>query len=285
MLQEVSPECTISDGIIATILIFCFARPAHTRAANGVIFPLFSLAFGAFLGELTSATADIIATINQFALYFLIIAVCAALCTLIETSLPIVAAERQIKRVRVAYLRSLLQQDQEYYDSHKGNELAAALMENSLTMVEGMAEKTTNTIRFGLTFVAGLAVGFARSWQLTLLMFSAIPILAVVIYVMWRFTVGYESAIAKAYAKAGDAASETFANVRTVLSYGAVEAEVARYDSYLAEAAKNGESKGFWMGCSIVSRGCSNVAISLQQRYDHDAHLPPHSHTGRVLRH
>ena len=56
-------------------------------------------------------------------------------------------------------------------------------------------------------------------------------------------TVSFEARISKAYAKAGDAANETFANIRTVFAYGGAESEVARYDTHLAAAQESGEGK------------------------------------------
>ena len=70
-----------------------------------------------------------------------------------------------------------------------------------MTMIGGIADKTTNSIHYSITFVAGIAVGFSQSWQLTLVMFSAIPVLTIIMAYLKTSTVGFESKIAKAYAK------------------------------------------------------------------------------------
>jgi len=61
-----------------------------------------------------------------------------------------------------------------------------------------------------------------------------------------------ESRIAKAYARAGDAANEALANIRTVLAYGGMEAEAARYDSFLEAAQTGGQNKGWAIGAALV---------------------------------
>ena len=237
---------------LASSCSFCAAA-----AGNGVIFPCFSLLFGALLADFNSPSiaTNFTSTIDTYSLYFLLIAIGAALATFLEIALPLVAAERQIKRVREAYLHSLLRQDQEYYDSNKAGELASRLTEDTLTMTGGIGDKITSTVHYSITFLAGLAIGFARSWELTLVIFATIPLIVVVMGFLRMATVGYEAAIAKAYAKAGDAANETFSNIRTVLAYGGVEAEIERYDSHLEAAQKSGEGKGWWMGAAGKAKG------------------------------
>ena len=122
---------------IALYVIASFAA-----AGNGVIFPLFAVTFGSLLGELNNAAnTNLQASIDMYALYFLIIAIGAGVATFLEIALPLIAAERQIKRVREAFLRTLLRQDQSFYDMNKGSELAAGLTENSLTLVAGIGDR------------------------------------------------------------------------------------------------------------------------------------------------
>ena len=185
------------------------------------MFPCFSLLFGSLLAQFNAplSTSDFTNSIDQYSLWFLLIAVGAGLATFLEIALPLAAAERQIKRVREAYLKSLLRQDQTFYDTNKAGELAARLTEDTLTMVGGIGDKVTSSVHYSITFLAGLAIGFARSWQLTLVIFAVVPLIIVVMGFLRLATVGYESAVAKAYAKAGDAANEVFANIRTVVSW------------------------------------------------------------------
>ena len=126
-------------------------------------------------------------------------------------------------------------------------------------MLSGLGQPVAQAIQYTSAFVAGIVVGFVSSWQLTLLIFAAVPLceysrmvsfvlgvfimmpFVVVVVIMGflrRFMSSFETRIAKAYAKAGDAATETFSNIRTVLAYGAGEFEVSRYDAHLLAAMK-----------------------------------------------
>jgi ABC-type multidrug transport system fused ATPase/permease subunit len=91
-----------------------------------------------------------------------------------------ITAERQIRRVREAYVNALLRQEVAFYDTNKAGELASRMIEDTLTMSGGIAEKSFASIHYSITFLGGIAVGFARSWQLTLVMFGALPVIMVV---------------------------------------------------------------------------------------------------------
>ena len=162
-------------------------------------------------------------------------------------------AERQVRRVRTAYLAALLRQDIAFYDTHKGGELAARLTEDALSMIGGMGAKVTSTLHFTATFVGGLVVGFTSSWQLTLVVFAAVPFIIVIMGFLSRITVSFESRMAAAYARAGNSANETIANIRTVFAYNGAATEAERYDAHLAVAARAGEGKGWLVGAAVGS--------------------------------
>lgn len=136
-----------------------------------------------------------------------------------------------------------------------------------------LGHPVAQAIQYLSAFIAGIVVGFISSWQLTLLIFASVPLselggmglrcrncyiratpaVVVIMGFLRRFMSSLESRIAKAYAKAGDAANETFANIRTVLAYGGGENEVARYDAHLLAAMKSGEKSGWFLGAALGS--------------------------------
>jgi ATP-binding cassette subfamily B (MDR/TAP) protein 1 len=164
----------------ADMLLNTFAAVAAT--GNGFIFPGFALLFGDLLSQFNTVTStdEFVAKINRYALWFLLIAIGAGVTALLENALPMITAERQIRRVREAYVNALLRQEVAFYDTNKAGELASRMIEDTLTMSGGIAEKSFASIHYSITFLGGIAVGFARSWQLTLVMFGALPVIMVV---------------------------------------------------------------------------------------------------------
>ena len=240
--------------------LFLFATPADkamvavgvvAACLSGVIFPLFTLVFGKLLNTLGGSQAGFAETVKEYALYFLLIAIGAAITGCIETWLPMVAAENQMREVRSRYVRALLRQDAGWHDTNRTGEAASRLAEETVLWQAGIGEKLTGAIKFSITFVAGLAVGFSKSWVLTLVIFACTPVLVFIIGFLKVATAGYESDAAKAYARAGDACAEVFALIRTVAAFGGEEAEVRRYDSHLAVSERAGRGKGRMFGVAV----------------------------------
>lgn len=240
MLHTCSP-CTSS---IASACRFCICH----RLAG------FALLFGELLNAFNDLSApNFVDSIERFALWFLLISVGAGICSFLESALAIVTAERQVRRVREAYLRALLRQPVAYFDVNKGGEMAAGLVEDTITLMNGLSDKISSTFKYTVTFFGGLAVGFSRSWQLTLVMMALLPVIMIVMGFLAFYIRTFESRSAKAYAKAGDAATETFSSIRTVSAFGGEEHEIKRYDEHLEVAEKSGSSKGLWIGAAVGS--------------------------------
>lgn len=220
-----------------------------SRAAAG-----FALLFGELLNAFNDLSApNFVDSIERFALWFLLISIGAGICSFLESALAIVTAERQVRRVREAYLRALLRQPVSYFDVNKGGEMAAGLVEDTITLMNGLSDKISSTFKYTVTFFGGLAVGFSRSWQLTLVMMALLPLIMIVMGFLAYYIRTFESRSAKAYAKAGDAATETFSSIRTVSAFGGEEHEIKRYDEHLEVAEKSGSSKGLWIGAAVGS--------------------------------
>ena len=152
------------------ITLNCIALLA--AACGGIVFPLFAILFGTLLSAFNGTSFSTTLT-NQYALWFLLIAIGMGLCSLLDTTLVMWTSERQIRRVREEYMRALLRQEIAYFDVNKAGEMAARMTEDSISMSDAMATKMTMTVRYSVTFIGGIAVGFASSWQLTLVMMGA----------------------------------------------------------------------------------------------------------------
>lgn len=113
------------------------------------------------------------------------------------------------------------------------------------------SEKVPQAIQALVTFLSGLAVGFARSWALTLVVMALLPVIVVIMGFLAKSVATFESRLAAAYSRAGDAATEVFSSIRNVLAFGNVEHEVDRYDSHLEVAERNGSGKGVRMGAAV----------------------------------
>ena len=106
----------------------------------GVVFPCFTLIFGSLLNSFNSA--DFGASVSRYAQLFAIIALATFVGSALEVGLTMISAERQVMRMRKAYLHALLRQSPAWHDTHKDSgEVASRLSEDMLTIQGGMGEK------------------------------------------------------------------------------------------------------------------------------------------------
>ena len=234
-----------SHGDVALVVVACVSG-----AISGAILPLFSIVFGASLNVLNNPTADIVALINQLSLYFLLIAIGAFIFTFLEGSLIVYTTEKQLFRLRSAYVRNLLRLDAGWYDVHRASEAVTRLADSSAVMGTGM-EKLASLVRYCATLVTGLAVGFATSWKLTLVVIACAPLFAIALAVLITTAISSERRERVAYARAGSVATEVISLIRAVAAYGGEAHESSHYGKYLRMAETAGVRKGIFIGACV----------------------------------
>ena len=167
----------------------------------------------------------------------------ALVASYLETTLFMLAADNQVMRAREDYLKALLRQPTEYYDTHPAEGVAGRMAEDTIAIRAGIGEKLGQGINYLTAAVVGLGVGFYFSWEMTLLMFALIPFaIAGGALIEWSGD-GLEKKMAEAYAFAGQAATEAIASVRTVTAFGRERTKLKRYSERLQAAEDAGITK------------------------------------------
>jgi len=218
---------------------------------NGTIYPLFTLIFGALLNDFNTEGVDLQKNVARYALYFILIAIGAGMCTFLEVALPGISAARQITKVRIAFVKSLLRQEMAYFDKNPGGEAVSKLSENSIQMSLGMAEKLSLIVRSFSTVIVGLVLGFYTSWKLTLVIMGTAPAFAIALGVLIRTFIAQEKISVAAYSKAGAVANEVIEMIRSVAAFGGEQHEIRRYDAFLAVAERAGFTKARTVGVAV----------------------------------
>jgi len=100
-------------------------------------------------------------------------------------------------------------------------------------------------------FVSGVCVGFAFSWQLTLVIMSVAPLMGIGGAIMAKMIGEAASGGQGFYAKAGAIADETLRMIRTVIAFGTHDLEARRYDEELKKATAAGKHAGVVQGVGM----------------------------------
>jgi len=221
-------------------------------AGQGCAMTLSMIIFGDVLDGVNDPSKMLDST-RRAALNYLIIALVTGFAAAAGSGLPMLAAERQMKRARAAYFAAVLRQDSAWFDTVKSGEMASNLAENSLTWKSGIAEKFPQVFTGVAQLCTGLALGFYYSWQLTLLIMSIAPGLALLGGAI-KFASGkLEKKASDAMSEAGAFATEALNSVRVIAAYCGQKREARKYDLLVQKVQRSYDRKSLWVAASIAS--------------------------------
>ncbi|XP_041479457.1 ATP-dependent translocase ABCB1-like [Lytechinus variegatus] len=213
---------------------------------------------------------------RKYALTFTYVGIAVVFASYIQVSCWSLSCERQSHKLRKEFFRAILHQEIAWFDKHQSGELTSRLADDMERVREGLGDKIAVCLQFLSQFATGFAIGFWKSWELTLVIMSLTPLLAIAGGFMAFLITSFSKAEQEAYAKAGSVSEEVLACIRTVIAFGGEHKEIKRYEKELEGAKKIGIKKGvitafglgltffimfsayalaFWYGPKMVSEG------------------------------
>ncbi|CAM9316144.1 unnamed protein product, partial [Ectocarpus sp. 13 AM-2016] len=211
-------------------------------AGAGVVMPIFSIIFGDILDAFHSPNPT--AEVNRNALNFFTLAVVAFVLNTGLNTFFSVAAERQVRRMRMQYLLSSLRQEIGWFDTTKPGELTTRIKGDTLVVSQGMGIKLARLIQFMSMFVSGFTIGFVKGWELSLVMLSVVPPLAIAGGFLFGDLARLASQFQKSNAAAGGVAEEAISSIRTVVAFTGEDKESKRYEKKVEEAMETSIMSG-----------------------------------------
>ena len=154
------------------------------------------------------------------------------------------SAERQVLRVRKEFLKAVLRQDLEWFDTNNTSDFATKLTEDLNKMEDGMGEKVGMLLRFIFAGLTAFIYPFIENWLLSLVLLSLVPILAIMGGAMGKVMTSVSKDELANYGAAGAIAEEVLAAIRTVVAFGGQEKEQEKYNKEVANARKNAFVRG-----------------------------------------
>uniref|UniRef100_A0A8V1A6Y4 ATP binding cassette subfamily B member 11 n=1 Tax=Gallus gallus TaxID=9031 RepID=A0A8V1A6Y4_CHICK len=191
---------------------------------------------------------DIEKEMTNFAAYYGGIGCAVLLLGYFQICFWVMAAARQIQKIRKAYFRNVMRMDIGWFDCTSVGELNTRISDDVNKINEAIADQVAIFIQRLTTFVCGFLLGFISGWKLTLVIIAVSPLIGVGAAVYGLAVAKLTGRELKAYAKAGAVADEVLSSIRTVAAFGGEKKEVERYDKNLVYAQHWGIRKGIIMG-------------------------------------
>ncbi|KAH6773575.1 P-glycoprotein 9 [Perilla frutescens var. hirtella] len=224
---------------------------------NGVSQPLMTLIFGQLVNSFGSTDrSNVVHEVSKVSLKLVYLGIGAGVASLLQMMCWMVTGERQAARIRGLYLKTILRQDIEFFDTQTTTgEVIGRMSGDTILIQEAMGEKVGKFIQFASTFFGGFLIAFSRGWLLSLVLTSSIPALVIAgactsLVMAKMATLGQ-----LAYAEAGNVVEQTVGAIRTVQSYTGEKQALEKYDSKLhiayASTVKQGLASGAGFGAVL----------------------------------
>lgn len=227
---------------------------------HGASVPVFFIFFGKLINVIGLAylvPKEASHKVAKYSLDFVYLSVAILFSSWIEVACWMHTGERQAAKMRMAYLKSMLNQDISLFDTDASTgEVIAAITSDIIVVQDAISEKVGNFMHYISRFIAGFIIGFARVWQISLVTLSIVPLIALAGGIYAFVATGLIARVRNSYVKAGEIAEEVIGNVRTVQAFAGEDRAVKSYKEALMNTYKYGRKAGLTKGLGLGSLHC-----------------------------
>ncbi|KAL8552874.1 hypothetical protein ACS0TY_001523 [Phlomoides rotata] len=227
---------------------------------HGASVPVFFIFFGKMINIIGLAylfPKEASHKVASYSLDFVYLSIVIMFSSWTEVACWMYSGERQAAKMRMAYLRSMLNQDICIFDTESSTgEVISAITSDIIVVQDAISEKVGNFLHYISRFIAGFAIGFIRVWQISLVTLSIVPLIAVAGGIYAYVATGLIAQVRKSYVKAGEIAEEVIGNVRTVQAFVGEEKAVKLYTESLLNTYKYGRKAGLAKGLGLGTLHC-----------------------------
>ncbi|XP_019190949.1 PREDICTED: ABC transporter B family member 10-like isoform X2 [Ipomoea nil] len=247
---------SFADGVDYVLMFVGFVG----ACVHGASVPVFFVFFGKIIdviGEAFLFPAEASHKVAKYSLDFVYLSIVILFSSWTEVACWMHTGERQAAKMRMAYLRSMLNQDISLFDTEASTgEVISAITTDIIVVQDAISEKVGNFMHYISRFIAGFTIGFIRLWQISLVTLSIVPLIALAGGVYAFVATGLIARVRKSYVRAGEIAQEVVGNVRTVQAFTGEEKAVKSYTEALLNTYKYGKKAGLAKGLGLGTLHC-----------------------------
>ena len=189
--------------------------------------------------------------IDKLIKQYIIIGAIMLVCNFLMMFLWSYLATNQIQRLKIKYFRTILNQEQGWFDSNNAFEFATKVQAQLEEIELGLGDRLGQFIMMLTEFIAGFVVAFLASWKLSLILLTCFPFIIAGALIM-TFTLKKLIVFSrKNYEIAGGVAEELLYNIKTVTSFVNFDYEINRFNNIINRVEKTDKRKAFFSGLSI----------------------------------
>ena len=203
---------------------------------------------GGVIDAITSSTSDGGAAMRTQMLLLIGASVGTAVFTGARGTMFTIALARLRVRLRDRLFRSLVMQEQGFFDGISSGELLSRLAADTTAVGDQISLNVNVFLRSLIQAVGSLIFMFSLSWRLTALAFCTLPPTVIISRVYGNFVHRMSKRAQKRLAECNKAAEEVLSSMSTVRAHGAEQAEADRHASICGDYYELNRVQASWYG-------------------------------------
>ncbi|EEY16463.1 multidrug resistance protein [Verticillium alfalfae VaMs.102] len=269
-----------NDIIIIIISTLCAIAAGAALPLMTVIFGNLQNVFQDYFVHRNMSHDDFTDELAKLVLYFVYLAIGEFVVSYISTVGFIYTGEHISAQIRIHYLESCMRQNIGFFDNLGSGEVTTRITADTNLIQDGMSEKVSLTIAALATFIAAFVIGFIFYWKLTLILFSTVVALVLVMGGGSTFIMKFNKQSIDSYAQGGSLADEVISSIRNAIAFGTQDRLAKQYDVHLVKAEFFGFRVKGAIGCMVAAVA---AAAKIYNTIDRVSPLDPSLDTGDRL--
>nr|XP_027097985.1 ABC transporter B family member 21-like [Coffea arabica] len=183
-----------------------------------------------------------------WALMLVVLGVASLLATPLKAYYFAVAGCKLIKRIRLKCFEKIVHMDISWFDREENSSgrISSQLSIDATSVGSLVGESLSMLVQNSATGFAGLLIGFAASWRLSLIVISMLPLIGFNGYMYSKALSGYSANAKKLYEEATQVAIDAVGSIRTVASFSAEDKVISLYEKKCNGPATTGIKRGLY---------------------------------------
>ena len=223
--------------------------------ASGTGLPLFSLVFGNLTNSLgpspDGVNHSMVDQAGEQAAYFVYIGLGIFVCLSLAMTIYLSLSEKLSCRIRKAYFAALMRQEIGWFDLLNPNELAVKVALDTQTIQKGIGENIPTFFMSSATVLGAFVMGFTRGWELSLVLFGALPFVALAGGLFAYVLTSIKTFVDIAYVHASGFAEQSLNAIKTVKALSSEDFELENFKVELRKGIKIIKKFGSFAGFAI----------------------------------